>query len=99
MPLNIYKVSRVTDIDYDEYSAFICAAESEDDARRLHPRDWKSSVLATDGFWYDEHSTAEDEPWRDSSWPDNISTLKVELLGTATPSFLPGVLLALFHAG
>lgn len=35
--MNIYKVSRTDDVSYDEYEAFVCAAESEDEARMMHP--------------------------------------------------------------
>ena len=40
--MNIYKVSR-TDYHYhddDDYEAFVCIAESDEDAKMLHPEDF-----------------------------------------------------------
>lgn len=44
--MNIYKVSR-TDYHYhddDDYEAFVCIAESEEDAKMLHPDDFRMEI-------------------------------------------------------
>ena len=38
MKLYLYHVSQSVNNDYDTYSDFVCAAESEDDAKTIHPR-------------------------------------------------------------
>lgn len=35
--MNLYLVSRTDSIGYDEYDAFVCVAESEEQALSLHP--------------------------------------------------------------
>ena len=35
--MNIYLVERTDKIDYDQYTGFVCAAESEDQARHMNP--------------------------------------------------------------
>lgn len=35
--MNIYLVERTDKIDYDQYIGFVCAAESEDQARHMNP--------------------------------------------------------------
>ena len=37
MKLYLYHVSQSVNNDYDTYSDFVCAAESEDDAKTIHP--------------------------------------------------------------
>lgn len=34
--MNIYKVSRITEADYDQYDEFICIAEDETQAKNLN---------------------------------------------------------------
>lgn len=35
--MNIYKVSRISDVGYDQYYSFICYAITEEDAKNINP--------------------------------------------------------------
>lgn len=35
--LNIYKVTRISDYDYDTFSSFVCFAKDEEEAMNLNP--------------------------------------------------------------
>ena len=82
--MNIYKVSR-EDYDYDEFNEFVVIAESEEDARNVHPSGNCNS-------W-------NDKPWN-MSWIDisEINTLKVELIGVTDREEVE-VVVSSFNAG
>lgn len=85
--MNLYQVDRgkgCKKIDYDEYDGFICAADSEDEARNMQPR----NVIDPE---------CGDSP--DSAWPDPIEKLTATLIGKAAKTVEKGVLLASFNAG
>ena len=42
--MNIYKVTRHDDSDFDEYESFVCYAENESDARNTNPDDEYISI-------------------------------------------------------
>jgi hypothetical protein len=87
--MNIYLVARTDKIDYDEFDAFIVAANTEEEARNTHP--------------YDNNQTPEYNPWDQPSWSwitkKEIPTLKVTLIGTTTHYTEREVILSPFNAG
>lgn len=83
--MNIYKVTR-TDGRYDDndYESFVCVAESVEDAKMLHPEDFRMEIDER-GFFKDKyvpslraqmkHELALDK------WARNPESLSVELIG------------------
>ena len=82
--MNIYFVSQGFHKGYDTYDSMVVIAESEEDAKTIHPRGgvWKP----TDGY-------GEYEPW------SPIEHLEVELIGVANEKQKRGVICASFNAG
>ena len=93
--MNLYRVSRVGYVDYDEFRAIIVQAPSEEEARQIHPhkekgvywdlvdKDWKKACHYDDTAW---------------GWTKEIETLEVKLIGVANPSLTDVVILADFNA-
>lgn len=86
MPLQLYLLQRPEDdqADFDQYIGCVAAAWSEDDARKIHPKDEPGGKWVTHdprGGWVPPES------------------LIVTLLGDAGPNIKRGVVLASFKAG
>ncbi len=47
----IYHVERTDEVNYDEYSNFVCCAESEDDAKNIHPGGYSDINSDDTGTW------------------------------------------------
>lgn len=78
--LNIYKLTRNSDADYNTYESAIVCAESEYYAVRIHPDD---TVLISAKQYYDPFYDIDsklDPEWDVSTWayPDDVN---VELIG------------------
>lgn len=78
--------------DYDTYDAAIVAAESEDEAKLIHPRSyiWVDDV----GWTYSTSGKVISFCW--SNTPDQVT---VTLIGTAADEVKKGVVIASFNAG
>lgn len=87
--MNVYKVIR-TDRHYNEgsdYESFVCVAESEEDAKMLHPEDFRME-LDKRGFFKDKyvpslmaqvkHGLALDK------WARKPESLSIELIGVVS---------------
>ena len=110
--MNVYKVSRKDEIDYDEYDSFVCVAESEEQAKLMFP---DPDGIEYDGERYhlevvgnkgriavcDENGKiAEDVAFRLCAWTNDINKIEVELVGVADSSYTkPKVIVASFNAG
>ena len=81
--MNIYKVSRVDIVAYDEYDSFIAVAESEEAVRTLHPSG--DDDVEEWGHW----------SWVELK---NVGALKVVLIGTSLEKE-QRVVLSSFNAG
>lgn len=87
--MKIYKVSRTDRIGYDQYDAFICIAETAEDARRMHPND--------DEETYDDGD--DDKPYFNNwVYRKDVGALLVEEIGT-TDDNSQKVVLASYNAG
>lgn len=101
--MNIYKVTRISKIDYDTYSSFICFAESETQAKNLNPShpgiySEKFKSVPWINFFMDwENNNKNSFEFR--SWVKNVEDLEVVLIGTGVPYIGPGIILASYHAG
>jgi len=81
--VNLYWIGRPDLQGYDEYSEAVVAAETSEQAQRIHPNGW--SVWSKGG-------------WDTSYWPEP-ERVRVELLGGAVEGTKEGVICASFHAG
>lgn len=83
--MNLYLISQTENSDYDTYDAAVVAAQSEDDARKIHP-----GGHDIDGWdcWFSN-----------STWVkySDIDLVKVEYLGRTDKQH--GAILASFNAG
>ena len=103
MLLNIYRMTSHAEFEYDTYDSCVVVAASEEDAKKIHPRA-EGQCLAKEihdgdtwgrfnvnGVWcpQDIHET----------WPNDLSKIEVERVGT-TGKFEAGtVICASFNAG
>lgn len=89
--MNLYLVQRTDPIGYDEYDSFVCAAESEEQARKMLPFDEELVREETEEnirnliFW---------------EWTNDLNKIKVEYIGKADEKYKkPTVILSSFNAG
>ncbi len=82
--MNLYLLYQAVNKGYDTYDAAIVCAKSEDEARQLHPSDYKRG----------RHETTKEDP----TWckPEQV---EVTLIGSALEGSEAGVVLASFNAG
>lgn len=92
--MKLYLVERTNDYSYDDYSDFVCWANSADEAKQLHPSGDDFYEWQEDGWHY---NYGEKEKAKYSSWPDDAASLKVWELSRAPEK--PTVVCASFHAG
>ena len=94
--MNLYKVSRLErNINYGDYDKMIVAAEDEDTARRIYPGWFLGSEEQKTFILPQEFTVFTDcDEWLDEWIKDDISNLKVTLVGTTTLYDLPQVILA-----
>ena len=85
--MNIYKISQQINDDCDTYDSVVVYAESEDEARKIHP----------------ESSNGYKDVWENlfSVWVkfNDLDKIKVEYLGKNEEIKKSGVILASFNAG
>ena len=81
--MNLYLISQSVNTGYDTYSDAVVAAESEEQARNIHP---------------DGTPESKDDYFRRSTWAP-VKDVQVELIGIAKDGTKVGVICASFHAG
>lgn len=92
--MNLYKLSQTANVDYDTYDSCIVAAESEQEAKKIHP-----SENCPDSYDENYGEEASDMSWFYlRSWTRQRN-VKVELVGVAIEGTKKGVILASFNAG
>jgi len=85
--MKLWHVKQNENNDYDTFDSMVVAAESEADARQIHP--------------YSERPWA-DDAWTEGLngvWCKSPDTPTVELIGNAIPGTKAGIILASFNAG
>jgi hypothetical protein len=92
--MKLWIISQDVNNGYDTYSDAVVAAEDEDAARMIHPRETSGWIeLLGDKF----------KPWngKSESYDDWCAAekVKVEYMGEAKPGTPSGVIVASFHAG
>lgn len=97
--MNLYHIERTDDWDYDDFSDFVVAAESSDQALEFHPYGEKRipaprpEELAYEGDYDSGYDI------QIKSWVDDLSKTTVRLIGVAVEGVEAGVICASFHAG
>lgn len=90
--MNIYKISQYVNSGYDTYDSAVVYAESEDEARKLHPSGSQIQGFNPPKVWWEADYTY-------GSWADKLDQVEVQLLGQALSDATPGVICASFNAG
>lgn len=88
--MKLYRISQTVNTGWDTYSDAVVAAESEDEARKIHP-------YANE--WGEEWHEADERLWGSGTWAHEPSQVAVEYLGEACAEVKRGVVCASFHAG
>lgn len=83
--MNLYLLSQTKVRGYDTFDSAVVAAESEEQAREIHPKGEMWSPYTWDG-------------WDTYSWP-NPKDVVVEFIGTAKEGTPVGVICRSFNAG
>ena len=82
--MKLYHISQDVHRGYDTFSDMVVCAESEEEARKIHPADWSEDPWKPDPYAY---------------WCDTPDQAKVEYIGEAAEGLEKGVICASFHAG
>ena len=98
--MNLYLISQTKYDDYDTYDSAVVAAESEDDARKIHPNGYeyiegKWMYLSSDGEYREGCHIS--PSWPTASDIKNTGCIKAEYLGPTDRD--RGVICASFNAG
>lgn len=84
--MKLYHISQNVNNDYDTYSDLVVCANSENEARNIHPSSYKEDP------W--NNTTCFDNSWCKS--PDEVI---VEYIGEAASHVKSGIICRSFHAG
>lgn len=85
--MKLYKIWQEINDDYDTYDSAVVAAETENEAKLIHPSDNTYSKVAT-----------EEPGWVGGDWAW-FGAIKCVLIGEAAEGTETGVIVASFNAG
>ena len=89
--MKLWKLTQDVCTGWDTYDSAIVAAETEDDAKRIHPSPYAGNWDNTlSGRW--EYESV-------GNWAFSPDDVHAELIGEALPGTRAGVILASFNAG
>jgi hypothetical protein len=92
----IYHISQTDVRGYDTYSDVVVAADSVEEAAKIHPcEEWNSKTRK----FQVQYIPLDDNNYHTEGWTNNPANVTVRLLGTATDNIRKGVICASFHAG
>jgi hypothetical protein len=83
--MKLYHISQNKVRGYDTYSDAVVCAESEEDAKTIHPNGWSDLPPWNEGFR--------------GCWCDLAEEVKAKYLGEACEGIERGIICASFHAG
>jgi hypothetical protein len=97
--MNLYLLTQDKARGYDTCSSIIVTAETEEEARAIHP----CMAKELSAFWirwdYDDDNK-EENMWRSRIWAKSPVDVEVQLLGTACPDIKgDSIIQYCFHAG
>lgn len=98
MSKKIWLVHRTDRVDYDEFDSIVVFADTEDEARFIHPEDGITWREESGGWTYLNHLNEVTTFSYSTPWP-NPKTLTVEYLGATDRKVASGIILASFNAG
>ena len=82
--MNLYLLKRTDKWDYDQYDSAVVAAESENEAKKIHP-DGSDIIVSEEANRWD-------------SWV-SVDRVECQLIGVAEPLTNRGVICSSFNAG
>jgi len=98
--MKLYLLEQTVNNGYDTYDSCIVCAESEEEAKRIHPSNYYE--CGENDHWYfvrsDDTKIDEGENPKFSEWCA-IKDVQVEYLGEAKKGSKKGVIIASFNAG
>ena len=97
--MNIYLLEQDLVNGYDTYDAIVVAAESTDEARKIHPSRFCTHNNGKN--FMGTYDRGGEYIYTDNDWVkfSDIHKINVTILGEAHPSVEKGVILASFNAG
>lgn len=81
--LRLFLLTQQENNSYDTFDSIVVAAQTEDDARQIHPY----------GLWEKKYTGSS------SAWASSPKKVDVQLLGVAEPDIESGIILRSFNAG
>jgi hypothetical protein len=88
MSLSLYLLSQTVCDGYDTYDSCVVAAESELEAKKIHPNGYYDS--GEENWWDDAMGC---------SWPNKLEDIDVVYIGSAVAGIKKGVVCSSFNAG
>jgi hypothetical protein len=100
--MNIYRISQNINDRYDTYDSAVVCAETEDEARKIHPSPF--TKFWRDNKWFGIDVNGKEYQSSDgysSNWVtgDNLKEIKIEYIGVAKDGIEKGVIVSSFNAG
>jgi len=85
--MKIYLVTSPKAASWDEYQGFVCVANTEEEARNMHPSDFANEYMWCDctGEW--QYTSYSGLIMKLSTWPHSPQDVKVQYLGEAAPEY------------
>lgn len=97
--MNIYHVERTDKCDYDEFSDFVCFANTEDEAKAMHPYGPEYYVFGSDGWRMIYKGLPKEKADEYNGWTNSLDNVKVYHIGISLRDVKPDVVCASYHAG
>lgn len=94
--MNLYLISQSQVDGYDVFDSAVVAAENEQDAREMHPKDYKKWDSSAQKWYIERHDGSKAYESYFSDW-SHVDDVKVEYLGETQHE--RGVICASFNAG
>lgn len=94
--MNLYLVTQSVNDDCDTYAGMVICAESEEEAKTIHPDGKPYAEVCTEENRSAPHYKIGSETWQVSSWARK-KDLKVQLLGKAESGIPKSLILASFR--
>lgn len=85
--MNLYLLTQDKVLGFEVYVSAVVCAESEEEAKTIHP--------SGDDIIVGTHSIE----WGDDEWPEDLEDIQAKLIGTAAANIKKGVVHYYFHHG
>lgn len=95
--MKLYLISQSVNNGYNTYDSAVVAAESEDEAKEIHPSEYWILQSEYDDYWTRGNLTKSYEVT--GCWAQRPSQVEVKYLGEAAEGTQSGVILASYNAG